>query len=715
MELRDADKSREQLIHEMQELRRQLAQLEPPAAGPIGGTLPSELALLMPVSAASGNSETDDDSLQLIAEELRRLLDVRASVLWLLDDESGEPARRSSAGPAAWHGSLGEDVAGWVARSGESLSISGPATGEAGASALTLPLRAGRHVIGALELSDAGTAGFDREFLDRAQPLADMAALGIELAQRAADHGRLSKFLFDALRSPRMWVTLVDRDARVLLWNSFAETLAGYTEDETLGHADVWEWLLPDEAGRAALLADMRHALVSQEALETALSVVRVKSGRRRTIAWTGVPLAGESGAATGLLLLGQDVTDQLREETTLRRTAERLAHLREIDLGLLSARTPAQVAEAVAAHLPALIPAHWVGVVTIDMVTEQITDLLADSETGLVAGTRIEPPWEPAFLETLEQGEQVLERLADLDMPAEARQALVAANVGAVWIYPLVADDALIGALYLGTEGGSDLAAEDLTLVREVAGLLGNALQRSILFDRMSEDRQRLQRLSRRLLARQEEERDAVARELHDEIGQTLAGLKMGWDAAARAPADQVAESLGDWRQVTNDLLARVRELSSELRPTMLDDLGLVPALLWLFEHSARQTGVAVSFTHAGAERRFGGELETAFYRIAQECLSNAAQHAGVEDVVVHLWVEADALHIRVSDDGVGFEPASVIETQPAGGLAGMIERATLLGGYVTIESEPGAGTTVTARAPLRVGPQELPGEPCT
>jgi PAS domain S-box-containing protein len=213
-----------------------------------------------------------------------------------------------------------------------------------------------------------------------------------------------------------------------------------------------------------------------------------------------------------------------------------------------------------------------------------------------------------------------------------------------------------------------------------------------------------RLRALSRRLLEVQEQERRHLARELHDEIGQLLTGLKLQLEAAGRGPACGVSDRLAIARDVARDLTDRVRELSLRLRPSMLDDLGLVPAVRWLAERVESQTGVRVDFRTDVCDRRFPPAVETAAYRIVQEALTNVARHAGAVAASVSLDCPADELAVTIADRGRGFDPATVSRTA-TGGLSGMRERAELLGGGFAVSSSPGAGTTVAARLPIKEG----------
>ncbi len=224
----------------------------------------------------------------------------------------------------------------------------------------------------------------------------------------------------------------------------------------------------------------------------------------------------------------------------------------------------------------------------------------------------------------------------------------------------------------------------------------------RDVTGRKMAEER--LRALTHRLLEVQEQERRHLARELHDEVGEVLTGLNFALQACACVPAEEVPARLAQAQELVRDLSSRVRDLSLRLRPTMLDDLGLVPALLWLFERYTAPTGVRVSFEHDGAGRRFPADVETAAYRIVQEALTNVARHARAAEAVVRLWADAAALGVQVEDEGSGFDPASV-PPGATGGLSGMQERVTLLGGRLEIASRPGGGTRLTAELPLGSG----------
>jgi len=211
-----------------------------------------------------------------------------------------------------------------------------------------------------------------------------------------------------------------------------------------------------------------------------------------------------------------------------------------------------------------------------------------------------------------------------------------------------------------------------------------------------------RLQVLSKRLLEVQEAERRYIAQELHDEIGQGLTGVKLALESLMHLPADNIRAGIQEVQKSVIDLLANVRNISLDLRPSMLDDLGLLSALLWHFKRYTSQTNIHVEFKQSGLDMRFRPEVETVMYRVIQEALTNAARYAGVKNVAVVIVADENMIIFYIEDKGNGFDPETVGINRETAGIEGMRERLSLLGGRLTIESSPGEGTRLTAEIPL-------------
>ncbi|MFW6150220.1 MAG: response regulator [Chloroflexota bacterium] len=211
------------------------------------------------------------------------------------------------------------------------------------------------------------------------------------------------------------------------------------------------------------------------------------------------------------------------------------------------------------------------------------------------------------------------------------------------------------------------------------------------------------LHALSRRVVNVQEKERRSIASELHDQVGQSLTALRLLLDRASkRATTDEVTTALGEADGIVSDLMTRVRDISLDLRPSVLDDLGLLPALLWHLERYQARTNVQVDFGHSGLQREMAQEASTAAYRIVQEALTNVARHAGVKQAAVRVWTDGDILWVKVDDEGRGFDAAKLAPGSSTG-LNGMKERAYLVGGSLTVDTAPGRGTHIIAELPLR------------
>ena len=268
----------------------------------------------------------------------------------------------------------------------------------------------------------------------------------------------------------------------------------------------------------------------------------------------------------------------------------------------------------------------------------------------------------------------------------------------------PLVARDGCnIGHIGLSDKYEGDFTANDEAMLVQLAQMASIAIENAWLYEQVKAGHEHLQLLSRQLLEVQEAEHRCLARELHDEFGQLLTGLRLLLKARGDQPPASVNAGLEQARGIVDDLLGRVRSLSFDLRPAVLDQLGLLPALLALFERFTGQTGVQVEFKHEGIEGRFPPEVETTAYRIVQEALTNIARHAGVGTATVRVWSAAECLGIRIEDQGRGFDPEAVLAATRSHGLAGMHERVNLLGGHLAIESRPGEGSRLTAELPLR------------
>jgi signal transduction histidine kinase len=210
--------------------------------------------------------------------------------------------------------------------------------------------------------------------------------------------------------------------------------------------------------------------------------------------------------------------------------------------------------------------------------------------------------------------------------------------------------------------------------------------------------------------LQAQEDERKRISRELHDEIAQTLVGINVRLSELSRDAEVNprgLQKRIARAQRLVEKSVATVHRFARELRPSVLDDLGLVPALHTFMKGIREQTGMRVSLSAFGAVEKINGDKRTVLYRVAQEALNNAARHAQASQAEVRIEKLGGAICVTIKDDGKGFQLEQVLRANKNRrlGLLGMRERLQMVGGNVAIDSTPGEGTTILAQIPLADG----------
>lgn len=210
-------------------------------------------------------------------------------------------------------------------------------------------------------------------------------------------------------------------------------------------------------------------------------------------------------------------------------------------------------------------------------------------------------------------------------------------------------------------------------------------------------------QELMQHIVLAQEAERTRIARELHDETAQLLTAFNLHL-ASLRDSTGMDHSSSGQIRQLrslTDRMAQSVYRMIHDLRPAQLDDLGLVPALEYLRDAMLKNYGLIVRFTVSGQRQRLDNLVETVIFRVAQEAITNVVRHAGVHEANLQLIFEEDKIHLKVHDDGIGFDLSEISVSKGAFGLAGMRERVETVGGFFQIETSPGMGCLITVTIP--------------
>ncbi|MFP4438693.1 MAG: GAF domain-containing protein [Chloroflexaceae bacterium] len=618
------------------------------------------------------------------------------------------------------------------------------------AAAIALPLINAGQTLGVLNIYADEPEAFDGEAVRLMTELANDLAFGVSNLRLRSAHQQAEEALtweaevnaamatlshqLIALVAPEQIATLVLEQAKRLTGSTFG--YVGYIDQQTgflvcpTMTRDIWEVcqvmnkgiVFEQFGGLWGWVLDHRQPLLTNEPATDPRSggtpIGHVPIERFLSVpAMMGPTLLGQIALANA----PRDYTDRdlaviqrmasiyamaiqrKQDEDAIRQYAGRLQHIHAIDRAILSAHSPADIAQATLSHLYKLVPYQHACVALFD----------SEIDTARILANYAYDTFQPAMQESIPL--RAFRSLVDLwegqtyvkttvesdDWQPPCCQVALSKRLHSFLTVPLIVQQNTIGALTLGATTPDAFSAESIELVQEVVNQLAIAIQQARLFEQVHDGRERLQTLSRRLVEIQEIERRHIARELHDEIGQTLTGLHLLLEMNSRVVGTQ-SQNLQNAQLLVNELMRRVREISLDLRPAMLDDLGLLPTLRWHFNRYTTQTGIEVLFKHHGVERRFASDIETAIYRLVQEALTNIARHAQVDILTVRLWADEEVLEVQIEDTGIGFDQDRVLAGKTSNGLTGMRERVELLGGTFAIRSQPGQGTCLTVTMPL-------------
>ena len=456
-------------------------------------------------------------------------------------------------------------------------------------------------------------------------------------------------------------VAVVDRAGDVVLHNPASSRIWGrlilpgqerYAKSEGFWHGSG-KAIGPEEWAS-------RRAITAGEISRDELIDINTFDGQRRTIENYAAPMRDSAGNITGAVVVNHDVTEQVRAEEALRKT-ERL---------LVEAETLGQTGS-------------W----------EQ--DLISGAIVNTEANRRL------FFGDDASKGVR-LEDYVDVIHPddrawvIERRGQLLGGTGSGDIEYRVVRPDGSLHWIF----GRATVVRDELGRPLRVYGTNADITERKRAEEELGRRTLQLEALSRRLIEAQEAERRAVARELHDDFGQVLTALKLNLQAQGRGDAESIA--------LVDGAIARMRDLAQDLRPPLLDELGLEASLRWYVEREAKRAGLVSRLALAPLAQRPPAAVETTCFRVAQEALTNVIRHAQAHVVDVELSAANGTLQLIVHDDGRGFDVSAARKRAEHGGSQGLLsmqERVELAGGDLEIDSAAGRGTTVRVRLPLTAG----------
>ncbi len=493
----------------------------------------------------------------------------------------------------------------------------------------------------------------------------------------------------------------VDEKDEIRFINPVATRLTGWSEEDAFDKKLDEVVKVIDEVTLRVVDYNLPETVISTQTLPQVLLVTR--TGQTIPIEAIIAPICGDSGKTHGKVIVFRDISERRKAIMEISRQARRSETLARVAARLNSQLNLQAVLETICEETTTVLdmPACAVYLLDENQQTFRVAATYSrQKELSVFIGMYSEIPAE-ILLNLLGTGTPVLHipdlrNMVNLPIARELAQN----NFRTVAIAPIYWDLKIIGTLIIvSIDKVYPLSQEDLDFLRSLAEHLEIAYTNANLFEQVRAGREHMQALSRKLVEVQETERRELARELHDQVGQVLTGMQYSIESSKRLSGEPLKASLDEMQGIVKSLMAQIREMALILRPSMLDDMGLMPTLLWHFNRYTQQTGIQVDFTHFGLEKRLAPEIETAIYRIVQEALTNVARYASVKHVDVRVIGDEEAVRLQVWDKGVGFDLVSV--GSKSFGLNGMRERAFLLGGKFEIHSAPGNGTQVVAVFP--------------
>ncbi len=470
-------------------------------------------------------------------------------------------------------------------------------------------------------------------------------------------------------------------------------------------------WMAHPEAWIERLHGDDREETLSMLASEHRSSPCTLEY---RLLSTTGRPIwfrdlsvlrqdtLGRPSHFEGLLI---DITDFKETEASLQLHSKRLSALREVEKGILAARSPEDTARVVLEHIRQIVPCSRASVTLFDFQAGRFTALAAvfQGKSQFRSGAHLPLEMLKKEVELLERGEIVhVPDIDDLPAPSLHIQKLKEEGMRTFAYVPLRAQDQLIGALNLGDNAPSVFTAEHLQIARELADIMAIAIEQARLFQSTREQSEQLRQLAFRLTEIEGVERKHLAEELHDRVGQNLTAIQLQLSIIRTALPSGTEPALGprldDALRLLEETTAHVRGVMVELRPQVLDDYGLVAALDWYARQFARRTGIEVRVQGEDLDPRLPDPVEMTLFRIAQEALNNAAKHAEASRVDITVEDLEDTVEVRFFDDGNGIDPKRLrARSGSAGmGLLTMKERAARIHAAFRLDSRLGQGTRI-------------------
>jgi len=425
----------------------------------------------------------------------------------------------------------------------------------------------------------------------------------------------------------------------------------------------------------------------------------------------TAYPLWDKQGNTVGIVELRRDVTAERELETQILRRHHQLLALNHISSAVSGLYDLDTILKTALDNVLQLIDSDIGGILLLDEENQTLTYrvhqglsaryvdeaefLLGESIAGQAAKVG-----EPIILEDISKDPRVTR--PDLVL-AEGLKGFIS--------IPLKAKDKVTGVMNIASHVANRFAADDVSLLKSIGDYLGTAIEQARLYDRLAQAGERYRALLQHALTAQEQERKRIARELHDETSQAITSLTLSLQAIMTIAEmkgigdDEFMEKVKATHSFAVHAGHEIVRLMKELRPSLLDELGMPAAIHRYAKDTLQTNGINVSADFKGTDERFPPEIEVTLFRVAQGLIGNILEHSGAKNTSIKLDCDGGECTLTIEDDGKGFDVKNLTRVDPSGRGAGLFtlkERVSLVEGHCHIDSRPGQGTKVTVKVPL-------------
>ncbi len=528
--------------------------------------------------------------------------------------------------------------------------------------------------------------------------------------QRAAKNAGLDITLQDMVDGVEDEFLVIDSEYRVRLTNSAVRSRLRKRAKSPIGRR-CYEVFYDRDRPCGAPLWDCPLRKVLDSGAMTTIIHPDHALGANKYLKITAYPLRDSSGNTTAIVEMRRDVTAERELESQILRRHHQLLALSHISGAVSGLWDLDAILRIALDNVLEIINGDIGGILLLDEETETLRYRMqrglsakyADEirmRMGEGIGGRVAQTGEPMLLEDISQDPRAI--YPDL-ISAEGLKGFIS--------IPLKAKDKVVGVMNLASHVAGRFGTDDISLLSSISDYLGTAIEQARLYARLASAGERYQTLLQHALSTQEEERKRIARELHDETSQALTSLTLNLQAIIQMAEmkgirdTELIEKLKATHSYAIHAGNEVVKLMKELRPTLLDELGLPAAIHRYAKDTLKSQGIEVSAEFIGTEERLPLEVEVTLFRVAQGVIGNILEHSMAKNASIKLECSASECLLRIEDDGKGFNVSKITRVDPSGRGAGvftMKERVKLVGGVCHIESRPGKGTRVVVKVPL-------------